>query len=77
MRPLLLHGFGTSVRVNGRTLEIYWRPEGQKESRRPQHLPFDSKVLDSLAGSRSFQARGICESNSQAWTKRTATGSSF
>ncbi len=42
MHPLLLHGFGTSVRVNGRTLEIDWRSEGRKESYRPQQLPFDS-----------------------------------
>jgi CRISP-associated protein Cas1 len=56
MRPLLLHGFGTSVRVNGRTLEIDWRSEGRRESYRPQQLPFDSVVVDSLAGSVSFEA---------------------
>lgn len=56
MRPLLLHGFGTSVRVNGRTLEIDWRSEGRKESYRPQQLPFDSVVVDSMAGSVSFEA---------------------
>jgi CRISP-associated protein Cas1 len=56
MRPLLLHGFGTSVRVNGRTLEIDWRSEGRKESFRPQQLPFDSVVVDSLTGSVSFEA---------------------
>jgi CRISP-associated protein Cas1 len=56
MRPLLLHGFGTSVRVNGRTLEVDWRSEGRKESYRPQPLPFDSIVVDSLTGSVSFEA---------------------
>lgn len=56
MRPLLLHGFGTSVRVNGRTLEIDWRSEGRRESYRPQQLPFDSVVVDSLTGSVSFEA---------------------
>lgn len=56
MRPLLLHGFGTSVRVNGRTLEIDWRSEGRKETYRPQQLPFDSVVVDSLTGSVSFEA---------------------
>jgi CRISP-associated protein Cas1 len=56
MHPLLLHGFGTSVRVNGRTLEIDWRSEGRKESYRPQQLPFDSVVVDSLTGSVSFEA---------------------
>jgi CRISPR-associated protein Cas1 len=56
MHPLLLHGFGTSVRVNGRTLEIEWRSEGRKESYRPQQLPFDSVVVDSLTGSISFEA---------------------
>jgi CRISPR-associated protein Cas1 len=56
MRALLLHGFGTSVRVNGRTLEIDWRSEGRKESYRPQQLPFDSVVVDSLTGSVSFEA---------------------
>jgi CRISPR-associated protein Cas1 len=56
MRPLLLHGFGTSVRVNGRTLEIDWRSEHRKESYPPQQLPFDSVVVDSLTGSVSFEA---------------------
>jgi CRISP-associated protein Cas1 len=56
MRPLLIHGFGTSVRVNGRTLEIDWRSEGRKDSYRPQQLPFDSVVVDSLTGSVSFEA---------------------
>jgi len=56
MRPLLLHGFGTSVRVNGRTLEVDWRSEGRKEVFRPQQLPFDSVVVDSMTGSVSFEA---------------------
>jgi CRISPR-associated protein Cas1 len=56
MRPLLLHGFGTSVRVNGRTLEIEWRSEGRKETYRAQQLPFDSVVVDSMTGSVSFEA---------------------
>ena len=56
MRPLLLHGFGTSVRIHGRTLEIDWRSEGRKVSYRPQQLPFDSVVVDSLTGSVSFEA---------------------
>jgi len=56
MRPLLLHGFGTSVRVKGRTLEIDWRSEGRKETYRAQQLPFDSVVVDSLTGSVSFEA---------------------
>lgn len=56
MRPLLLSGFGTSVRVNDRTLEIDWRSEGRRESYRPQQLPFDSVVVDSLTGSVSFEA---------------------
>ena len=56
IRPLLLHGFGTSLRVNGRTLEVDWRSEGRKESYRPQQLPFDSVVVDSLTGSVSFEA---------------------
>jgi CRISPR-associated protein Cas1 len=56
MRPLLLHGFGTSVRVNGRTLEIDWRSDGRKETYRPQQLPFDSVVVDSFTGSVSFEA---------------------
>ncbi len=56
MHPLLLHGFGTTLRVNGRTLEVDWRSEGRKESYRPQQLPFDSVVVDSLTGSVSFEA---------------------
>jgi CRISP-associated protein Cas1 len=56
MHPLLLHSFGTSVRVNGRTLEVDWHSEGRKESYRPQQLPFDSVVVDSLSGSVTFEA---------------------
>ncbi len=56
MRPLLLHGFGTSVRVKGRTLEIDRRSDGRKEFYRPQQLPFDSVVVDSMTGSVSFEA---------------------
>ena len=55
MRPLLLHGIGTSVCVNGRTLEIDWRSEGHKESYRAQQLPFDSVVVDLFARSVSFE----------------------
>jgi hypothetical protein len=32
MHLLLLHGFGTSFRVNGRSLEIDWKSESRKES---------------------------------------------
>ena len=56
MRPLLLHGIGTSVCANGRTLEIDWRSEGRKESYHAQQLPFDSVVVDSFTGSISFEA---------------------
>src|SRR5690242_9530134 len=56
MRLLILHGFGTSVRVNGRTIEIDWRSEGRRESYHHQQLPFDSVVVDSLTGSVSFEA---------------------
>jgi CRISPR/Cas system-associated endonuclease Cas1 len=56
MRPLLLHGFGTSVRVNGRTLVIDRRSEDRQESYRAQQLPFDSVVVDSFTGSVSFEA---------------------
>ena len=56
MKPLLLSGFGTSLRVNGRTLEVDWRSEGRKEAYRPQQLPFDSVVVDSMTGSVGFEA---------------------
>jgi CRISPR-associated protein Cas1 len=56
MKPLLLSGFGTSLRVSGRTLEVDWRSEGRKEAYRPQQLPFDSVVVDSLTGSVGFEA---------------------
>ena len=56
MRPLLLSGFGTTLRVSGRTLEIDWRSEGRKEAYRPQQLPFDSVIVDSMTGSVSFEA---------------------
>lgn len=56
MRPLLLHGFGTSVWVNGRVLELDWRPEGRREPYRHQQLPVDSIVVDLLSGSVCFEA---------------------
>lgn len=55
MRSLLLTGYGTSLRVGGHALEIYWRSEGRKESCRPQQLPYDSVVIDSMTESVSFE----------------------
>lgn len=51
MRPLLPSGFGTSLRVNGLTLEVDWRPGGSNESHRPWRFPFDSMVVDFMPGS--------------------------
>jgi CRISPR/Cas system-associated endonuclease Cas1 len=56
MKPLLLNGFGTSLRVNGRTLQVDWPSENRRDSYRPQQLPFDSVVVDSMAGSITFEA---------------------
>ena len=42
--------------MNGRAFEVDRRSEGRKESYRPQQLPFDSVIVDSMTGSVSFEA---------------------
>jgi len=59
MHPLLLHGFGTSVRVNGRTLEIDRRSEAVKRPTAPSSSLSTSVIVDSLTGSVSFEAPAV------------------
>lgn len=56
MRPLLLSGFGNSVRVNGHALEVSNRAEGRRETFAAHQLPFDSIVVEGNSGSISFEA---------------------
>jgi CRISPR-associated protein Cas1 len=55
MRPLVVSGFGTSLRVSGHALEVTNRGEGRRESFAAHQLPFDSVVVDGN-GSLSFEA---------------------
>jgi len=56
MRPLLLHGFGTSLRVSGHVLEVSNEGEGRRETFSAHQLPFDSVVVVGSTGSLTFEA---------------------
>ncbi|MGH9921104.1 MAG: CRISPR-associated endonuclease Cas1 [Nitrososphaerales archaeon] len=56
MRPLLLHGFGTSLRVSGHVLEVTNGAEGRRETFAAHQLPFDSVVVEGNSGTLSFEA---------------------
>jgi CRISPR-associated protein Cas1 len=56
MRPLVVSGFGTSLRVSGHALEITNRSEARRETFPAQQLPFDSVVVEGSSGSLSFEA---------------------
>jgi len=56
MKPLLLSGYGTSLRVRGHALEISNRSEGRHETFSAHQLPFDSVVVEGNTGSMSFEA---------------------
>ncbi len=56
MRPLLLHGFGTSLRVSGHVLEVSNMAEGRRETFAAHQLPFDSVVVEGNSGTISFEA---------------------
>ncbi len=50
MHPLLLHGFGTSVRVSGHVLEVSNGTDGGRETFAAHQLPFDSVVVEGNSG---------------------------
>ena len=56
MRPLLLSGFGSSLRVSGHVLEVTNGAEGSRESFSAHQLPFDSVVVEGNSGTISFEA---------------------
>ena len=56
MKPLVISGYGTSLRVSDRALELSNRDESRLETFGAHRLPFDSIVVDGNAGSLSFEA---------------------
>lgn len=56
MRPLLLSGFGASLRVSGHVLEVSNAAENRRETFPAHQLPFDSVVVEGNSGSISFEA---------------------
>jgi len=56
MRPLLLSGYGTSLRVSGHILEVSNPTESSRETFAAHQLPFDSVVVEGNSGTISFEA---------------------
>jgi CRISP-associated protein Cas1 len=56
MQPLVLSGYGTTLRVSGHALEVANRGEGRNETFAAHQLPFDSVVVEGNSGSISFEA---------------------
>ena len=56
MRPLLLSGFGSSLRVSGHVLEVSNGSDGRRETFAAHKLPFDSVVVEGNSGTLSFEA---------------------
>jgi CRISPR-associated protein Cas1 len=56
MRPLLLSGYGTSLRVSGHVLEVSNPTESSRETFAAHQLPFDSVVVEGNSGTISFEA---------------------
>ena len=56
MRPLLLSGFGSSLRVSGHVLEVSSGIDGRRETFAAHQLPFDSVVVEENSGTISFEA---------------------
>ncbi len=50
MRPLLITGFGTALRVNGHVLEVSKRGDGGRETFPAHQPPFDSVVVEGNSG---------------------------
>lgn len=56
MRPLLLSGYGTALRVSGHVLEVSDGTDGRRETLAAHQLPFDSVVVEGNSGTISFEA---------------------
>ena len=56
MRPLLLTGYGTSLRVSGHVLEVSNPAADRHETFSAHQLPFDSVVVEGNSGTISFEA---------------------
>ena len=56
MCPLLLSGFGSSLRVSGHILEVSIGTDGRRETFAGHQLPFDSVVVEGNWGTISFEA---------------------
>jgi CRISPR-associated protein Cas1 len=56
MRPLVLSGYGTSLRISGHVLEVTNESEGHRETFAAHQLPFDSVVVEGNSGTISFEA---------------------
>jgi CRISP-associated protein Cas1 len=56
MRPLLLSGYGTSLRVSGHILEVSNPAESRRETFSAHQLPFDSVIVQGNSGTISFEA---------------------
>ena len=56
MRPLLLSGYGTTLRVSGHILEVSNPAEGREEAYSAHQLPFDSVIVEGNSGTLSFEA---------------------
>lgn len=56
MRPFVLSGYGTSLRVSGHVLEVTSGAEDRRETFSAHQLPFDSVVVEGNSGAISFEA---------------------
>jgi CRISP-associated protein Cas1 len=56
VRPFILSGYGTSLRVSGHILEVSNEGEGRHETFPAHQLPFDSVVVEGSSGTISFEA---------------------
>ena len=56
MRPLLLSGYGSSLRVSGHSLEVSNGTDGRRETFAAHQLPVDFVVVEGNSGTISFEA---------------------
>jgi CRISPR-associated protein Cas1 len=56
MKPLILTGYGTSLRLSGHILEVSNEGESRRETFAAHQLPFDSVVVEGNSGTISFEA---------------------
>jgi hypothetical protein len=56
MRSLVVSGYGTTLRVSGRALELANKAENRRESFSAHQLLFDSVVVEGNSGNLTFEA---------------------